>query len=224
MQKGVKILDKVDTAFDRLVEPFETFLGAISTISPSLVEGILLLNAFVEFLTRTLFCSYQKGFREYYDKMQAWVSGLVQQVGKAIGFISELKGFLTILNPFKGLMSGLFKGFNAFKSVLGGVSGFAKVLAFIEKLFAFKVCYAVPKGCSKPVDFGFLGTLKIPWICWGDKSCTGLEDIGNFMKKIENIIRSIPLVGELWGLVESFVNGVMQKLFKFFGSLLPTFE
>ena len=224
MNDGGKVLEKVDSNIERVLEPFEKFLGVVGTVSSSLNTGMIFLNSFVEFVTRTLFCAFQKDSLEYYEKMQAWVNGLVEQVGKAIRFVQQIKGYLEAANPFKKLMSGLFRAFKDFTSIVGDVASFAEVLGFINGLFDFEICYSLPRGCTKKVDFGPFGTAKIPWICWGKKSCTDLEAIGKFMKKIEDIIRSIPLVGELWGAIESFVTGVLNELFKFFGSLLPSFK
>lgn len=222
---------------ETVYEPFEVFLGVVRTISSTLSTSIGFLNAFVEFVTRTSFCSYRKyliskqiglpdlDLLEYFNRMQEWIKGLVTKVGKAVGSLRSLRRYLSVLNSFKRLMNNcLFKAFKKFRSILKEVTGFADVLDFLNTLAKFEICYALPEGCTKEVDLGPLGTAKIPWICWGNKKCTGLEDIGKFMAKIERIIRSIPGVGELWGLVEKFVTTVLGELFAFVGNLLPSFR
>ena len=119
--------------------PFEDFLAVVRRLTSSLMSSISFLKAFIEFVTRTLFCSYQKDLTEFFQRANEWIRSLLSEVGKAVGFIKDLKRHLSVLNVFKGLMNnGIFKVLKEFRSILSGVSKFADSLSFISKLVSRK--------------------------------------------------------------------------------------
>lgn len=168
-----------------MLEPFESFLSAVQKANDALVTSIMFLSGFVEFVTRTSFCAFQDGLIDHYLRMQDWIRNLLDKVGGAVGLLSDIKGYFSVLNVFKSLMaSGVFKSLKKFLSVLRGVTKFADALGFITTLVDFKLCYAEPYGCSKKIRIkvGFVKfSIRIPWLCWKNKRCTDLEGLGAFM-------------------------------------------
>ena len=139
LNDGTKALDETDKAFSRILVPFEDFLAVVRRLTSSLMSSISFLTAFIEFVTRTLFCSYQKNLTEFFQRANEWIRSLLSEVGKAVGFIKDLKRHLSVLNVFKGLMNnGIFKVLKEFRSILSGVSKFADSLSFISKLVSRK--------------------------------------------------------------------------------------
>jgi len=144
-----------------------------------LKTSVFFLTGFVEFVTRTSFCAYQKYFLDFFTRTQQMIKSLLLAVNKAVGSIADMKKHLSVLNVFKGLMnSDVFKIFKQFRSIIADISKFADTLSFITKLVEFEFCFAVPKPCWKTINFGPFGKLDIPWICWGSKTCAGLKILG----------------------------------------------
>jgi hypothetical protein len=170
-----------------------------------------------------------------------------------VDLVSGVFDVINVFDTFASIMQKfIFKPFRVFEKIMDGLFVIIDFLSFIKVLAEFKVCIAVPKfswtRCC--VDLGFLGTLCIPCpkvsptthntaqklndrltfalfapqIDWGNKKCADLNDLGNFLGKIEKIIRSIPLVGFIWDLIQEVVQGIIAALFKAIGIELPSFE
>ena len=161
-------MDITDKALTLVLGPFEDFINVVRTLSSSLDASMLFMNGFVEFVTRTSFCSFKKDPTDYFTSVQKWIGSLMTNVGHALSFLKDLKGHLQVLNKFKDLMkSGIFNVFKKFKSIIKGVLKFADILSFITVLADFELCYPIPQKCEKTIkiNLGFKKIkIKIPWV------------------------------------------------------------
>ncbi|EJK76609.1 hypothetical protein THAOC_01618, partial [Thalassiosira oceanica] len=196
LKSGSNKLVKVGRKFDKVISPFGRFLSIVERIVTTLVVSMQRLDGFVEFITRLIYCAYEKGtnkdypldvqkkFRGFVDRVNGWVKALLTAVGTATQWLKTLKDNLSVLNEFK----------------VDDIKAFAKTL-----------------NTNKLSEI-------VAWVCFDGKACAGLETIGDFLGEIENLIRSIPLAGELWDTVSSLVSSILEDLFAFFGSFLPSFD
>jgi hypothetical protein len=83
LKSGSKGLDKVEKKMGVAITPIQSFTQTLSRVLDSLEDGISILNGMVEFVTKTLFCAFQDGLTEEYERLKKWVGKLLQAVGTA---------------------------------------------------------------------------------------------------------------------------------------------
>lgn len=226
MKDGTRGLGRVDTAVGSVRIPIQSFQEKVLLLAGNFGIAVLFFKGLIEFVTTASFCYFQSGQVLEYERMKELTLTLTNVINVASSLLVALKSSLSPLDRFQSLMnSGLFSVFRNFNGILNVFDPLANALSFVITLADFKLCFPVPyfRRCDKRISFGF-GSITIPWFCAGfNTKCFGLSDIGNVLRKIENFIKSIPIVGSVWSLVENTVKSIVQSLFKNIGIQIPSF-
>lgn len=189
MQSGENAVGSVSSKLNLLQSPIGAFGGSLARVLVGL-NLVSTIDSFVDYLTRSAFCAYQKEMTEYYDMVQGWITTMSGKVTQAMSFLSGLPSPLSALDTLKSLTNKfVLKPFNVFGGIMKVFDVFINLLSFLKVIADFSFTLPFYPEATLYISFKipFIGRIRIPiWFKFVPKEID-LELVGDLLGKIEAV-------------------------------------
>ena len=109
-----------------------------------------ILDALVEYVTRTSFCAFFDGFDTEFQRLSEWIDTLLSGITKVTEFVSGIENQFGNIDDFISFMAkNIFKPFNTFNGILKGIAKIIELLDFVLVLPEISVKIKKPRKAIK---------------------------------------------------------------------------
>ncbi len=221
---GAKIMGKGNRAFGAALEAIsslsdtiETAIEKLSTYSGTLEKIPAIFKLLAEAVARLSSEAFMEGKADVMAIYTDMMSQIENAHNQFIETKDKLDDFVKIrLNALKSATKKVIRPIQVAANKLKPILKFMKALSFVDKLFDFKLKLRIPTGV-KIVWWPFSVRVSYKNIHFG------LEVLGKEMKKIKDFILGIPIIGYLYSALETFVDKILEGLFRKLGFNAPQF-
>ncbi|CAK9102130.1 Hypothetical protein (Fragment) [Durusdinium trenchii] len=223
-KKGV---DKAKNTGGRLGTVALAGTGVVSAVLTRVVDSVDSLNQVPSILrgigalvVRLVRCAFSEVNEAVQTGLENVMDTIIQGVDAAQLIVRELTALVEPVGEVVDVVvTAVLKPIQGLRQALRPIGRLLDVLSFIPRLFAFSIPIKYPVGIHWKRGCVCCKCLTIKW----KEFRFGLEAIAGFVDWLNRVIRKIPIIGWMVGLIDKFIQGVLGKLFPRIELPLPRF-
>ena len=234
IRRGIDLLDKLD-------EPIAKMDAAINAAMDAIYRPLAPFGVLRDFLAKANSCAFFEGIEARLELVEGLIAKVISSIDLGQRAIEAVTAFFSAMNDLETKVVNFIQ--RPLRAVLRGlnpVSSVLKAFDFLTDIYTRQICLPLPtlaesctpRTCTPRKCFTLVWKeICIPSICVPRvciklpkfvTKCFTLQDVGDFIVRIKNAIKSLPGVGAVFRAVDTAVDKAVEAVFGAINLPLPT--